>query len=68
MTLDEYLTSRGITEKAFGLSINVSQQTVHRYRSGTRKPSPVVARKIEDATEGLVRKETLRPDLWSEAA
>jgi DNA-binding transcriptional regulator YdaS (Cro superfamily) len=32
--------------------------------AGRRKASPVLARKIEEATGGLVSREELRPDIW----
>lgn len=46
----EYL---GITQTWLGLLIN-----------GTRKPSWVLAKKIEKATQGFVSAEELRPDVF----
>lgn len=54
MTLNEFIKSREMTQESFGKLVGVPQATINRYVRGERFPSPVMIRKIEAATEGLV--------------
>jgi DNA-binding Xre family transcriptional regulator len=54
MTLDQYLTERGITNTAFAPLIGVDQSTVHRLRRG-QVPSKELMLAIVAETGGLVR-------------
>lgn len=45
--------------KAFASLIGVSPGAVYHYLSGRRRPDPKVALKIEQATGGKVKKESL---------
>lgn len=65
MTLKEYFDSdvRGAkSEMAEYLGITTTWLAL--LIAQRRQASPVLARKIEAATSGLVTKEELRPDIW----
>ena len=53
MKLDAYLTENSISEQRFADLIGVSQQAVHRYRTG-RVPTSEVMQAIITATDGKV--------------
>lgn len=54
MNLRSYLSSRGISEAAFGQTIAVSQAAVNRYVRGERIPTPRIMARIVEATDGQV--------------
>lgn len=54
MNLRSYLSSRGISEAAFGSQIGVSQAAVNRYVRRSRIPTPPIMAKIVEATDGQV--------------
>jgi transcriptional regulator with XRE-family HTH domain len=54
MTLNDYLSTAGVTEAVFADRIGVHQSTVNRLRSGSLPTKEVMAR-ILDATNGKVR-------------
>ena len=54
MNLRSYLSSRGISEAAFGQTIAVSQAAVNRYVRGERMPTPRIMARIVEATDGQV--------------
>lgn len=54
MTLDSYLTERGITTAEFAKRIETSFEAVRRYRAGLRVPERGVMQKIVNATGGAV--------------
>jgi DNA-binding transcriptional regulator YdaS (Cro superfamily) len=54
MNLRSFLSSRGLSEAAFGQTIAVSQAAVNRYVRGERIPAPRVMAKIVEATDGQV--------------
>lgn len=54
MNLRSYLSSRGISEAAFGAQIGVSQAAVNRYVRRSRIPTPPIMAKIVEATDGQV--------------
>ena len=53
MKLDAYLKTNDISEQKFAEQIGVSQQAVHRYRTG-RVPTPEVMQAIIKVTAGAV--------------
>lgn len=66
MTLIEYFKDepRGAkTEMAEHLGISKTWMAL--LIAGTRTPSAVLAKKIERATQGLVKRKELRPDLFA---
>lgn len=54
MTLNDYLSTAGVTEASFADRIGVHQSTVNRLRSGSI-PTKEVMTKILEATNGQVR-------------
>lgn len=54
MTLDEYLTSKNITDAAFAGIISRDPATVGRLRRGITKPDWETLPRIVEATEGAV--------------
>lgn len=61
MTLDEYLRTEGLTEKAFAKIVGVSQPHVHRYRTGESWPSRDAMIRIREATDYQVTSEDFLP-------
>lgn len=55
MTLEQFLEQNAMTEAAFAARIGCSQSQVHRLRKGKSFPSPNMVRRIEAATDGLVK-------------
>ncbi len=54
MKLDEFLTSRKLTDSAFGEMIGRSQSTISRIRRGETLPDWETVRRITEATNGAV--------------
>jgi transcriptional regulator with XRE-family HTH domain len=54
MNLAAFLDQHCISDEAFAEKIGVERQTVHRYRSGERRPTWAVLEKIEKVTAGAV--------------
>ncbi|MGN8022298.1 helix-turn-helix domain-containing protein [Phyllobacterium sp. 22229] len=54
MKLDLYLTSKNISDEAFGQRIGLSQSQVNRIRNGKSKPTIVTIARIDSETEGVV--------------
>ncbi|WP_240579248.1 helix-turn-helix domain-containing protein [Ochrobactrum sp. A-1] len=52
--LKAYLKDHGLTHKAFGDAVGVTQAAVNRYVNGVRFPTRTVIIKIETATNGEV--------------
>lgn len=44
--------------------LGISDGMISHIIYGRRKPSPAMAKQIERATEGRVRRHELRPDIW----
>ncbi len=55
MKLNLYLSSKGITDEAFGRKIGCSQSQVSRIKRGVSKPSLGLIERIAMATGGAVR-------------
>jgi transcriptional regulator with XRE-family HTH domain len=55
MTLDQYLTSNGITEAAFATEIGADQSTVNRLRRKGQIPSKELMAAIFEKSGGAVR-------------
>lgn len=55
MKLNMYLTTKGITDEAFGRKIGCSQSQVSRIKRGVSKPSLGLIERIALATGGAVR-------------
>lgn len=65
MTLQNYLASLARGEKKrFAHQINVSSSFLRQMETGKSKVPPIRAKQIEEATNGIVKKEDMRPDLW----
>jgi DNA-binding transcriptional regulator YdaS (Cro superfamily) len=72
MNLDQYLSRPGaesMSALARSLGLNADQVRQWRHAQDGRRPSPANCTAIEEATEGGVTCEELRPDLsWSRIA
>jgi len=64
MQLNDYLSRPDVSKTEFASRLGVARQYIHKLRVGLQKPSPRLARMIEEITEGAVSKEELRPDVW----
>jgi len=65
MTLEEYFSTEPLgskSEMAEYLGISLTWMSMLIY--GRRQPSAMLSVKIEQATQGLVTREELRPDLF----
>jgi DNA-binding transcriptional regulator YdaS (Cro superfamily) len=66
MTLDQYFASEPHGAKAeMARYLGITDVWLSLLISGKRRPSAVLAVKIEDATDGLVQRTELRPDLFA---
>lgn len=55
-------------KQAFADSIKHSRNYLDQIACGARKPSHALARKLNDATHGVVPLHLLRSDIWDEPA
>lgn len=66
MTLQEYLASKGESQAAFARRLAVTQGMVWQWIAGRRPVALGQCVRIERATDGLVSREVLRPDVdWA---
>lgn len=66
MKLAKYFDDKPFGEKGrFAKKIGVTPTWLGLILNGSRRPSPMLAKKIEKATKGLVTAKELRPDLWA---
>lgn len=65
MTLEEYFATepKGAIGEMAGY-LGITQTWMSLLLNGHRRPSPELAIKIEKATQGLVTRDDLRPDLF----
>ena len=68
MNIPTYLKRNNIRASAFARMIGVSRGHVSAMISGIRRPSPLLAIRIECKTGGAIKREDLRPDLFKRAA
>lgn len=54
MNLKSYLAAKGRTPASFSAEVGVTVQTLYRYLSGERFPTPENLRRIREATGGAV--------------
>ncbi len=52
--LRDYLTDKNLKDYEFAAKVGCSASTISRILTGTRNPSPALARKIEAVTGGAV--------------
>ena len=50
--------------KMLARKLKTHEQYLYQIATGRRKPGPVMARRIHEATAGAVRLDELRPDVW----
>ena len=62
MTLHEYLAHHSQGDLAKLLDVHASM--VSQWASGRRPISALMARKLEEATDGEIRREHVRPDIF----
>lgn len=66
MTLDKYFKDEPRGSKSeMAEYLGISNTWMALLIAGTRKPSAILARKIEKATQGMVTRKELRPDLFN---
>ena len=65
--LQKYMTERGLTTQQFAELCGLKQYEVSRLKSGGRKASAKIAKKIEKATNGDITRYDLRPDIYEPA-
>ena len=46
---------------SFSLKVNISYQTALNWKHGRRTPAPLYCSKIEEITEGIIKKEDILP-------
>lgn len=68
MDLAAYLSAHDLTQKAFAARLKVSAGLVSQWLSGETKITGERAVQIENATNGVVTRGDLRPDLYRAAA
>lgn len=56
------------TQSALAEAVGTSQSFVNQIVNGRRPIPPKLARKIEEATKGVVTRSDLRPDIFGETA
>lgn len=64
MKLKEYLKTSSLSLEELAAATGAKPSYLKRLASGAQKPGPGLAIKIEEATQGKVRRADLRPDLW----
>lgn len=62
MELSEYIKTVGVTELA--KQLGCSKQLVSHWATGRQKPSPKMACKLEELSEGVVIAAKVRPDIF----
>ena len=66
MRLEQYLSLKKLSEREFSSILNVSQAHVSNIIKGRRNPSLILAKRIEEATNGYVAiKDLLNPEVPS---
>jgi DNA-binding transcriptional regulator YdaS (Cro superfamily) len=50
--------------KLLAAKLQTHEGYLYQIATGRRKPGPVMARRIHEATLGVVTLESLRPDVW----
>jgi transcriptional regulator with XRE-family HTH domain len=62
MTLDEFMTWKGLSDAEMGRRIGVQRNTVFRYRKGERRPTWPILERIRDESGGIVTADSfMRP-------
>lgn len=65
MTLQEYFATEPRGAKAeMARYLGITAEWMSKLIAGTKVCSPKLAKRIEDATQGLVTRKELRPDLF----
>jgi len=63
MKLKTYLESKNVTQREFAERLGAHYMSIYKICAGRRRPSPELAAKIEDETDGQVsRLESLYPE------
>jgi DNA-binding transcriptional regulator YdaS (Cro superfamily) len=69
MDFRSYWSNQAPEQKdAFARSIKHSRNYLDQIACGARQPSHKLAKKLNEATEGVVTLHALRPDIWSAPA
>lgn len=62
--IKSFRENAGLTLEAFGQRVGVQKAAVSKWENGV-PPSPACALRIEEATQGVIPKWQLRPDIWT---
>ena len=65
MTRTLALLALAMSTDAFAAALGVSRVTVQNWREGRNRPSPEMARKIEEVTHGGLPASLVRPDVFA---
>lgn len=66
MTLQDYFSTEPWGAKAeMARYLNITPEWMSKLIAGTKVCSPKLAKRIEEATQGLVTRRELRPDLFA---
>ena len=66
MDITSYLQKTGMTATAFAKKAECSQPSMSLYISKDRKPGPKAVFRIEKASDNMVTRYDLRPDIYGE--
>jgi DNA-binding transcriptional regulator YdaS (Cro superfamily) len=62
--LKEFVNRTGLSQSGFSRTYRISQPYLNQIMRGTRKAGKKTAEYLENISDGYVRKQELRPDLW----
>lgn len=54
MTLDEFMTKKGMSNAALAAELQTDRYQIYRYRKGKRRPRPEMMARIREITAGTV--------------
>lgn len=67
LSFSEFLGRMSKKEKArFAARVDANYEVLRQISKNTRKAGPLLAKKIEQESYGMVKKESIRPDVFGE--
>lgn len=66
--LRDYRLKQGLSPEDFAKTLGIAEPTLRSLENGTRQITPERAKEIEECTEGAIRREQLRPDIFESSA
>lgn len=67
MDIQSYLKKHRLSQEQFARKLEVTQGAVWQWINGRANVSPQMAKKIEKATRGQIKRHELRPDVYEPA-